>query len=281
MIIDTHAHINFKTFDNDADEVIRRSLSRDVWIIIVGTDYKNSRRGLELANKYEKGVYASIGLHPVHLEEGLIENQEQGYSFNSQAEIFNYDIYEKLAKFEKVVAIGETGLDYYHLNLDGNVAAVKRKQQEILFKHLELGRELNLPLIIHCRQAHDDMLALIKDFRKKNKAVRSASGAWGVMHCFSGDEDLAWQYFSLGLLISFNGMITFSKRWDDLIRKMPLEKLLVETDCPFLTPEPYRQMRNEPILVKQVISRIAEIRNLTPARVAEITANNARGFFSI
>ena len=264
-IFDIHSHLNFRDFDNDREEIIKRMQENGIWTICVGADRKTSKECVELAEKYEN-IYSSVGIHPTeHLGVELLSDLNL----------------RKLAGHPKVVAIGETGLDYYHLNLDGNVAAVKRKQQEILFKHLELGRELNLPLIIHCRQAHDDMLALIKDFRKKNKAVRSASGAWGVMHCFSGDEDLAWQYFSLGLLISFNGMITFSKRWDDLIRKMPLEKLLVETDCPFLTPEPYRQMRNEPILVKQVISRIAEIRNLTPARVAEITANNARGFFSI
>lgn len=104
---------------------------------------------------------------------------------------------------------------------------------------------------------------------------------WGVMHCFSGDEDLAWKYFSLGLIISFTGLITFSKRWDDLIRKMPPEKFMIETDCPYMTPEPYRGKRNEPLLVKYVAGRIGEIRNISSERVGEITTKNAKEFFNI
>ena len=214
MFIDTHSHLNFKAFNHDADEVIRRSLASDTWMVVVGTEFKTSRLALDLANKYEKGVYAAVGLHPIHLEEVVAENKgdDGDYSFKTKAEEFNYDNYEKLAKFEKTVAIGEIGLDYYHINLDGNVSATKAKQQEIFKEQLKLARSLNLPVIIHCRQAHDDMVKVLKEFKVENKDLFSGNKPWGVMHCFSGDEDLAWQYFSLGLIISFTGLITFSQR---------------------------------------------------------------------
>ncbi len=283
MFIDTHAHLNFNAFSRDADEVIRRSLAGDTWIVLVGSEYKTSRKGLDYANKYEKGAYAAVGLHPVHLDDLTVANDDENgeYNFKAKAEEFNYDSYEKLAKFEKVVAIGEIGLDYYHINLAGNVSAIKKKQQDIFLKQLLLARSLDLPVIIHCRQAHDDMLAVLTDFKKKHKDMIPAGRPWGVMHCFSGDEDLAWKYFSLGLIISFTGLITFSKHWDDLIRKMPSEKFMIETDCPYMTPEPYRGKRNEPLLVKYVAGRIGEIRNLSLERVGEITTENAREFFSI
>ncbi|MDD5072007.1 MAG: TatD family hydrolase [Patescibacteria group bacterium] len=283
MFVDTHAHVNFNAFSQDADEVIRRSLAGDTWMVLVGSEYKTSKKALDYANRYEKGVYAAVGLHPVHLDDLMVESDDENgeYSFRAKTEEFNYDNYEKLAKFEKAVAIGEIGLDYYHINLAGDVSAIKKKQREIFESQLLLARHLDLPAIIHCRQAHDDMLAVLADFKKKRRDMIPADRPWGVMHCFSGDEDLAWKYFSLGLIISFTGLVTFSKRWDDLIRKMPPEKFMIETDCPYMTPEPYRGKRNEPLLVKRVAARIGEIRNLSPERVGEITTKNAREFFGI
>ena len=279
MYIDTHAHVNFNAFKEDEKEVIQRSLEEETWMIVVGSDYKTSKKALDIANRYEKGVYAAIGLHPIHTHEG--EANGYDYSVNQKGEEFNYDNYEKLAKFEKVVAIGEIGLDYYHIDNAGDIPAIKQKQKEIFTKQLKLARILNLPAIIHCRQAHDDTLETLKEFKKENKDLFNTDKPWGVMHCFSGDEDLAWKYFSLGLLVSFTGLITFSKQWDDLIRKLPPDKFLIETDCPFMTPEPFRGKRNEPALVKHVAGRIAEIKNLSVERIGEITTGNARELFKI
>jgi len=279
MYIDTHAHVNFNAFKEDADEVIRRSLASDTWMILVGAEYKTSKRALEYANKYEKGVYGAVGLHPIHLSE--VKAKIDDYDFDSRAEEFSYDVYEKLAQFEKVVAIGEIGLDYYQLDALADRLAAKRKQQEVFFEQLKLAANLKKPVIIHCRQAHDDILEVLKEFKKNFSERLPRYKSWGVMHCFSGDEDLAWRYFSLGLSISFTGLITFSAQWDDLIRKVPNEKIIIETDCPFMTPEPWRGQRNEPIYVKQVAARIAEIKNLTRERVAEITTNNAKILFNI
>lgn len=283
MFIDTHAHVNFAAFKDDAEEVIRRSLDNDTWMILVGSEFKTSNRALHYANKYEKGVYAAIGLHPIHLEETLVDSQEEGneYNFTPRNENFDYGSYEKLAKFEKVVAIGEIGLDYYHLDPAKDINLVKKKQHEVFAQQLLLARSLDLPVIIHCRQAHDDLMEILQEFKKEYSHIIPNDRPWGVIHCFSGDEDLAWKYFKLGLLISFTGLITFSKQWDDLIRKIPLDKVMIETDTPYMTPEPYRGQRNEPVLVQYVAKRIAEIKGLKIEKVAEVTFQNARQLFRI
>ncbi|MFH1661938.1 MAG: TatD family hydrolase, partial [Candidatus Falkowbacteria bacterium] len=198
MIIDTHAHINFKAFNDDAHKIIHKSLDENTWMILVGSDNKTSKRALELANRYERGVYVAVGLHPIHVDD----------------EFFSYDIYEKLAQFDKTVAVGEIGLDYYHINKEQDIVSVKRKQKDLFLNQLKLARSMNLPAIIHCRQAHDDMIEILEDFKKENKNLFPDVRSWGVMHCFSGDENLAWKYFSLGLIISFTGIITFSRQWD-------------------------------------------------------------------
>jgi TatD DNase family protein len=275
--------VNFKDFKDDADEVIRRSLDAETWMVLVGSEYKTSNRALTHANKYEKGVYAAVGLHPVHLEEQVVENKDENgdYKFVTRAEEFNYDSYEKLAKFEKVVAIGEIGLDYYHLDPTKDISLAKRKQQEVFLKQLLLARNLDLPVIIHCRQAHDDLLGILQDFRKVYSDFIPNNRPWGVLHCFSGDEDLAWKYFSLGLIVSFTGLVTFSKQWDDVLRKIPLDKFMIETDSPYMTPEPYRGQRNEPILVQYVAARIAEIRNTSLDNIAQATSDTAKRFFKV
>ncbi|MFA5754611.1 MAG: TatD family hydrolase [Patescibacteria group bacterium] len=283
MFIDTHAHVNFNAFKDDADEVIRRSLEADTWMILVGSEFKTSNRALACANKYEKGVYAAVGLHPIHLQEGPVDSQEEdnSYSFTPRFEEFDYGSYEKLAKFEKVVAIGEIGLDYYHLDPAKDLPAAKKKQQEVFAQQLLLARSLDLPVIIHCRQAHDDLVEILQEFKKEYGQIIPTDRPWGVVHCFSGDEDLAWKYFRLGLLISFTGLITFSKQWDDLIRKTPLDKIMIETDTPYMTPEPYRGQRNEPILVQYVANRIADIKGIKLEKVAEVTSNTAKSLFRL
>jgi len=278
MLIDTHSHVNFAYFKEDFDQVTHRALDEKIWMINVGAEYKTSRRALDMANRYERGVYAAVGLHPLHLYKS--ETEGDGYVFAGRDEEFNYDAYEKLASFEKVVAIGEIGLDYYKINPGIDVQEVKKVQKEAFWQQLLLAHRLEKPVIIHCRQAHDDTLALIKDFRREHKDL-IPNKPWGVMHCFSGDEDLAWQYFNLGLLISFTGLITFSHQWDSLIRKIPSDKFMVETDCPFMTPEPFRGTRNEPLYVQYVAKKIAEIRGTTEEKIAEMTTRNARNLFEI
>jgi TatD DNase family protein len=280
-LIDTHSHVNFKSFSDDAEEVILNSLNNGIGMILVGGNFKTSRRALDLANKYERGVWAAVGLHPVHLEDEVEVSESGREVIRVRAEEFNYDNYHKLASFEKVVAIGEIGLDYYHLKLNDNLSDAKKKQKEVFWQQLLLARNLGLPAIIHCRVAHDDMLSTLKKFKESNKELICPGEEWGVLHCFSGDENLAWQYFSLGLLISFTGLITFSRQWDSLIRKIPADKFMIETDCPFMTPEPFRGHRNEPLLVSYVAEKIAEIRGVSPEKIAEISLANSKRFFSL
>lgn len=279
-LIDTHCHLNLPNYQLDADTVIRRAQDNQIGMIVVGTDYKSSRRALDLVNRFENGVYAAIGLHPGELEDH--EEEYGGQKIMISGEKYNSESYQLLAKFPKVVAIGEIGLDYFQRSLDYELREeVKQRQRKVLEAQLELAVVADLPIILHCRQAHEDLLKMLASFKKKFRDALPEDRPWGVVHCFSGDETLAWQYFNLGLVISFTGLITFSQQWDILIRKMPLEKLLLETDSPFLTPEPYRGKRNEPILVKQVAERIALIKGVPVDRIAEVTTANARQLFKI
>lgn len=279
MYFDTHSHINTEAFALDADKVIKRALDHHTSVVIIGTDYKSSKKALDQANKYESGVWAAIGLHPQSLQSYLEETADGQKEI--PAEKFNFDMYATLAKFPKTVAIGEIGLDYAWRETDTNLLAIKNEQKTVLIEQLKLARRFDLPAIIHCRQAHDDLLPLLQTFRQEHKDLLPKDRPWGVIHCFSGDENLAWQYFNLGLIISFTGLITFSQRWDELIRKVPSDKIMIETDSPYMTPEPHRGKRNEPLLVRFVAERIAEIRGVSVEKIAEMTTANAKLLFKL
>lgn len=279
MFFDTHSHVNSEAFLNDADTVIKRALEENTSVVIIGTDYKSSKKALEQANKYQNSVWATVGLHPLSIQPS-IEETSTGVR-EIPAEKFNVDMYDTLAKFPKTVAIGEIGLDYAWRDTDIDLERLKREQKVVLLQQLVLARRFDLPVIIHCRQAHDDLVPLLQAFRHEYKDRLPKDRPWGVIHCFSGDENLAWQYFNLGLIISFTGLITFSQRWDELIRKVPLEKIMIETDSPYMTPEPYRGKRNEPVLVKYVAQRIAEIRGVTVEQIGEVTTANAKRMFKL
>ncbi|MDP3900030.1 MAG: TatD family hydrolase [bacterium] len=285
QLIDTHCHLNFQAYTKDVDAVIRRALDQKISLIIPATELKSSKRAVEIARKYEAGVYAAVGLHPVHLQDS--EFEEEGKKIKMKGERFDYDSYQRLAQSGKVVAIGEIGLDYHYLpigqtGLPEDKTKVRQNQQLQQFtflQQLELANDIGKPAIIHCRDAHDDVLKLIKDFYSRKP---SRSGALkGVMHCFSGDWELAWQYFDLGFLISFTGLITFNNSWDDLLRKVPLNKIMIETDSPFMAPATQRGKRNEPSYVVEVAKKIAELKNITVESVAKATTQNAQALFGI
>jgi len=281
-LIDTHCHLNFKDFKEDADEVIARTLAGETAMILVGAEFKTSQRAVEYANKYESGVYAAIGLHPIHLENILAENHDENgdYKFVTRAEEFDYDKYYNLARQnKKVVAIGEIGLEYFHIDNNNDVEAVKQKQKKVFKELLVLAHNLDLPVIIHCREAHQDLLPILQEF--KNEYKKDALGEWGVIHCFSGDAKLAAEYLKLGLLISFTGLITFAHTWDEVIKNIPLEKIMTETDSPYMAPIPYRGKRNEPLYVRYVAEKIAELKGLKYEEVAGTTLKNAERLFKL
>ncbi len=283
MYIDTHCHLNFKDFKDDYKDVAARALSNKIEMIVVGSEIKTSSRSVSLSKEFEQGVYSAIGLHPIHLQDVLIKNDNENgkYEFRSKKEEYREDDYLNLVKSggKKIVAIGEIGLDYYHIEGDSEkkVDEVKKLQQEVFYKQLELAQKVNLPVIIHCREAHDDLFTILKNFYSRNSFKKE----WGVIHCFSGDLNQAKKYWDLGLLTSFTGLITFVKQWDSLIEQAPLEKIMIETDSPYLSPTPFRGQRNEPLYVKEVAKRIAEIKKMDISIVKKEIFNTSKKFFNI
>ncbi len=289
MLIDAHAHLNFNAYKKDVDEVIRRSLENNVWMINIGTNYETSKKAIELAEKYEKGVYATIGLHPIHLETGLvkIKNDIEEVEVKTREEEFDYERYKELAKSERVMAIGEFGLDYYwRPKTTKKKELFKQKQKDLLLKQLELAKELNLPAIFHCRMAHDDLIKILNTkYPAPEPSVRYGAGKIlntrprGVVHCFTGTWEQAEDYMRMGFYLGFNGII-FKLNLDEIIKKTPLGRILIETDCPYLTPNPMTG-RNEPLYVKYVAEKIAEIKKLSFEEIAKITTKNAQELFKI
>jgi TatD DNase family protein len=273
MLIDTHSHLNFKAYDADREEVIKRTQKEGVICIDVGTKYETSKRAVELAEKND-GIYAAIGMHPIHIKTDLLKlkmDEEEG-AFQPLGEDFDKDKYKELAKSKKVVAVGEIGLDYYYKPKGtAKTEKFKQKQKEIFLQQLELAKELSLPVIIHCRMAHEDVTEILKAHNMK-----------GVVHCFTGSLEDAQRYIDLGFCIGVNGII-FKLNLDEIIKKIPLDKILIETDCPYLTPPKAgpKEMRNEPIFVKYVAERIAELRGISFDEVAKKTTENTKNLFKI
>jgi len=284
MTIDTHAHLNFNAYKDDVDEVVKKTLENDIWMVNVGSQYSTSKRAVEIAERYESGVYAAVGIHPIHLDTGLIKvkvDQEE-IEFKTREEEFDYEKYKGLAKSPRVVAIGEIGLDYwYKPKTRIKLEQFKKKQKETFLEQLKLAKELNLPVIFHCRMAHNDLLQAIKEFDWPELR--------GVVHCFTGTWQDAQKYLEMGFYVGFNGII-FKFNVDEVIKNIPLDKMLIETDCPYLTPPisinqqyPHKSavLRNEPIYLKYIVEKIAKIKNLTNKEIADITTQNARKLFKI
>ncbi len=263
------------------DAVIRRTLEKGVRMITVGTQSTTSRNGIEVAEKYD-GIYATIGLHPNHTCEQHFKDELE--DIQTRCESFDPTYYRQLAKHPKVVAIGECGLDYYRIpsELDREKFIVKQKDE--LRAQLDLADELNLPVIIHCRDAHDQQVAILKEFVDARKLARR-----GVVHCFTGTIEEAVAYHAIGFLTSFTGIITFPPRKNEglisplhkVVRDCPLEMILLETDAPYLTPEPYRGERNEPWMVQFVAQKIAEMKGISIEEVDRVTTQNAEKLFGL
>jgi TatD DNase family protein len=252
MLVDSHAHLEMKEFDPDREKVIERARLAGIdCIVTVGTNLGLSRKALSIARQYEN-IYATVGVHPHDVAKACDKS---------------FDELKALAEDPKVVAYGEIGLDYFR-----NISP-REKQIEIFAKQLELAKELNLPVIIHDRDAHEETLRLVK-----------ASGVrLGVFHCFSGDWAMARQCIDLGFYISVPGVVTFekSKVLHEVVRQAPLDSILLETDCPYLTPVPHRGKRNEPAFIVHTAKKVAEIKGLTREDVAQTASVNTRKLFRI
>lgn len=258
-IFDSHCHPQMAQYGEDREEMLKRAEDAGVFMICVGTDLETSRQAIELAQKNE-GMWASVGLHP---NDNLDEQ-------------FEPEKYRDLLQQEKVVAFGEIGLDYYRTEKPED----QKFQKERFVQQLELAKELKKPLILHCRDgksgstgpAYRDMIEILG----RGYAING-----GVIHSFTGTTEEAKQFLNLGLHFGFNGIITFARQYDEVVRATPLEKILLETDAPYLTPEPYRGKRNEPAYVVEVAKKIAELKNESLEKVVEQTTKNCQKLFNI
>ncbi len=259
MLIDTHCHLDFQDFDSDRDEVIKRAYEGGVTkMITIGcsADLEKTRKTIEIA-KSRDFIFAACGLHPQEAGKG-------DEKFFSQL--------RKLISGPKVVAIGECGLEYYGIH---NNPEAREKQKEVFLKHLDLAKKNDKPVIIHSRRAYPEIMEILKKEKEKNP------GLSGVVHCFVGRFSQAEEFLKLGFLISFTGIITYARDYDKVIKAIPLEKIMIETDAPLISPEPYRGKRNEPLYVKYVAEKIAEIKGLSFEEVSAATTKNAEKLFGI
>lgn len=278
VLIDTHCHVNFREFKEDAQAAIQRSLKQEISLLVVGSQSTTSKRAVAYAEQYD-GVWAVVGLHPVHLF--AFELEEEGQIIQTRVEEFDIDFYKQLAQKEKVVAIGEMGLDYFRLASIKSASSyeVVKKQQAVFKQGIELAKELSMPLVIHTRTSADkqdvyeDVLKLIDELDYHHC----------VLHCFSGNKELAKRFIERGCMLSFTGIVTFknARAMQEVVQAAPLESLMIETDAPFLSPEPHRGERNEPAYVKHVAEKIAELKGVSFDEVAAITTQNAISFFNL
>ena len=253
MLFDTHAHYDDDWFDEDRDALLASMPEKGVGMIVnPGITVETSRQAIAMAEKYPH-VYAAVGIHP-----------ENCHDFVPQ----HIDFLRELAKHPKVVAIGEIGLDYYW---DTNPP--KEFQQEVLRAQLALAQELKLPVIIHDRDAHADTLAIVKEFPEVT----------GVFHCYSGSVEDARTLVKMGWMLSFNGAATFknARKAPEVIAEVPMERLMIETDAPYLAPVPHRGKRNDSSLMYLVAEKIAQIKGLTAEEVEAVTWDNGKRFFRI
>ena len=255
MLFDSHAHINDERFDEDRDEVIEHLRANSIDLVVnPGADMPSSRSAVELANKVDF-IYSAVGVHPHDVETMADKDLEE---------------LKNLAKEnEKVVAIGEIGLDYYY------DLSPRELQKEWFIKQIELANELGLPFIVHDRDAHGDTFDIIKKYKAPETGC--------VLHCYSGSLELALEYIKMGCYISIPGTVTFknNRKTVEVAENIPMEWMFIETDSPYLTPVPYRGKRNDPSKVRYVAEKVAELRGISYEEVCEITKENAKKFFNI
>lgn len=273
--IDVHTHLNLAAFKDDSDAVALRALDGDVAFINVGTQYSTSVRAVEMLEKYPKGVYATIGLHPIHASENFYDKDELDENERAALtgeERFDVEKYKDLAKHVRVVAVGECGFDYFHTYTDED----KKKQYEAFEAQIAFANEINKPLMLHIRNgkggnAYREALAILK----KQAKVR------GNSHFFAGTLEEAKQFWDIGYSTSFTGVITFAGEYDEVVRNAPSELIHAETDAPYVSPVPHRGKRNEPLYVQEVVRKMAQIRGISEEEIVMQLKENAKTFFAI
>jgi len=252
-LVDTHVHLDFPDYQDDFSEVLKRAEENHiVGMISIGINVASSQKAISLAENYDQ-IWASVGVHP-HDVKQLKGNYKEKL--------------KQLANSPRVVAIGETGLDYYRMR------SPKQKQQEAFRQQIKLARELELPLVIHCRDAYEDTYRIMEE--------EKAQEVGGVLHCFSGDVALALKALNKGYFISFAGPVTYPKshRVKKVVEEVPLDRILLETDAPFLSPQKYRGKRNEPAYIKETYAEVANIKGVLHEELEESCLINVKRLFN-
>lgn len=249
MFADVHAHLDDEAFDTDRQEVIKKIEEAGIIVVNAGSDIASSRFSVKLAEEFDF-IYACVGVHPHEAKK-----VEKNYLTKL----------EELAKSPKVIAIGEIGLDYYYGSSE------KDAQQRVFTEQVELAKSLNLPVVVHDREAHKDTA----DILKKVKPER------GLMHCYSGSLEMAQEFIKMNFYFSFGGVITFknAKRPKEVVAKLPSDRILLETDCPYMSPEPYRGKRNDPTRIPIIAAQMATLRGVMLEEIERITYSNFNELF--
>ncbi|MEK7520709.1 MAG: TatD family hydrolase [Patescibacteria group bacterium] len=273
MIIDSHSHIQFSAYDHDRDSVIKRMKDAGVKTIAVGTTALTSALAVDVAAYHRGDVWATAGFHPAHA--AFRWHHDKKELATAVREKFNINQLKEFALAPEVVAIGECGLDYYRTKEEEE----KNEQKNIFIAQLKLAMELKKPLMIHCRpsaktaDAYDDLYGILKPEAAKLKGAN--------LHFFAGSVETAKKFLALGFYFSFGGVITFSRDYDEVVKYLPLENILLETDAPYVAPVPFRGTRGEPVHVVFVAEKAAALRGLSKEEIAEATAENAKKLFAL
>lgn len=278
-LIDSHCHLHFPAYNADREAVLARMREKGVWGITVGTNVVTSKLGIAFAEQHPD-IFATVGYHPEHLTSSFKDEQE----LHDDA-AYSIDAIAAVAKSgsKKIVAIGETGLDFFRIDKDRDEQEASQLQECALRDHIALADELNLPLVIHCRDAFARLATVIQDEQNKGKNVR------GVIHCFTGTWDEGKPLLDLGFNLSFTGIVTYPPKKDAdpsqsihrTIEQMPADRIMVETDAPWLTPVPYRGKRNEPSYVEHVAMTVARLRGESFEEISRQTTQNAIDLFKL
>ena len=314
-LFDTHAHVNFNAFREDADEVLRRALDAGISVTNVGSQLSTSRRAVEYARKYRDleakppigglaspQIYAAVGLHPIQLRKRSFEHRDDeddweipATEIRTSGEAFDYDAYRELAQDPVTVAVGEVGLDYHHFEEGDEIDAMKEEQKRTLREFIRLANDVGKPVILHCWGVKSDKSSHARAGAQSRKELDHArTDAYddllaildeqmpekrGVVHSFIGSYKTARKFIERGFAIGINGITTYSESYDRLIRETPLEFIVVETDCPYLAPGEHKGGRNEPLFVRLVAEKVAAVKGISFDEVASVTTANAKRIF--
>lgn len=276
LIFDSHCHVQFAAYDNDRKSVIERAASRNVKMIAVGTQIPTSEAAIQLARQYPEDIWATVGFHPIHLAKDWYYDAKERKE--AAPPVFEADKLKVLAQDSKVVAIGECGLDYYRLDSSNQATGIAELQKKVFLRQIELAEELRKPLMIHCRpskntyDAYDDLLAII--YGMKISVPK-------IIHFFVGNLEIAEKLTALGCFFTVGGVVTFVREYDEAISYIPVERLLLETDCPYVAPEPYRGQRNEPAYIAETAGKLAELKGSNLEKILKTTSFNAKMIFNL